>query len=156
MTVYLLDVNVLIALVDPAHVQHDPAHTWFAKHGRKAWATCPMTENGLLRIVGNARYPNSPGTPAAVAHVLAGLRALPGHAFWPDDISLMDTARLDPARLLHTSQVTDSYLLALARAHGGSLATFDKKLLVDAVRGGAEALHVLQDSPPNREPDRHR
>ena len=50
MTTYLLDVNVLIALTDPAHVQHEPAHDWFARTGQRAWATCPLTENGLLRI----------------------------------------------------------------------------------------------------------
>ncbi len=143
MTTYLLDVNVLIALVDPAHVQHEAAHGWFARQGQTAWATCPLTENGLLRIVGHVRYPNWPGTPAAVAGILGGLRALPGHVFWPDDISLMDAARVDPARLLHASQVTDSYLLALAHAHSGQLATFDRKLVVDAVRGGVEALHLI-------------
>jgi uncharacterized protein len=142
-TCYLLDVNVLIALLDSAHVQHDAAHEWFAKEGHLAWATCPMTENGLLRIVGHARYPNSPGTPAAAAASLAGMRALVGHRFWPDDISLMDPARIDTARLLHSSQVTDSYLLALAQAHGGRLATFDRKLVVDAVRDGALTRHAI-------------
>ena len=66
MTRYLLDINMLIALIDPAHVQHDRAHDWFAAQGREAWATCPLTENGVVRIVGHARYPNSPGSPAAV------------------------------------------------------------------------------------------
>ena len=75
---YLLDMNVLIALVDPVHVQHDAAHEWFALERRHAWATCPMTENGLLRIVGHPRYPNSPGTPAVVAGILGRLRELPG------------------------------------------------------------------------------
>ena len=84
---FLLDVNVLIALVDPVHVQHDAAHEWFALQGHKVWATCPLTEHGLLRIVGNARYPNSPGTPAAVVRLLATLRALPGHVFWPGTTS---------------------------------------------------------------------
>lgn len=143
MTTYLLDVNVLIALVDPAHVQHEAAHGWFAAQGQRAWATCPLTENGLLRIVGHARYPNSPGTPADVAGILAGLRMLPGHVFWNDDISLLDAEHVDPMRLLHSSQVTDSYLLALARAHGGQLATFDGRLVVDAVYGGAQALHLI-------------
>lgn len=143
MMAYLLDVNVLIALVDPAHIQHEAAHGWFAEHGRHAWATCPLTENGLLRVVGHARYPNSPGMPAAVAGILIGLRSLPGHRFWPDDISLMETDRIDTARLLHASQITDSYLLALARAHDGQLATFDRKLVVDAVQGGASALHLI-------------
>ena len=141
---FLLDVNVLIALVDPAHVAHDAAHEWFEQQGHKAWATCPLTENGLLRIVGGARYPNSPGTPAAVAPLLAALRALPGHVFWPDDISLLDADRVDATRLLDSAQVTDSYLLALACAHEGQLASFDRRLVKDAVRGGARRLHLIE------------
>lgn len=140
---FLLDVNVLVALIDPTHVQHDAAHDWFAKHGKKAWATCPLTENGVIRIVGNARYPNSPGTPAAVAQLMAGLCALPGHVFWPDDISLLDTKKLDAMRILNSAQVSDSYLLALACTHGGQLATFDRRLVTDAVRGGAKGLHLI-------------
>lgn len=143
-TTFLLDVNVLIALVDPAHVQHDAAHEWFADHGHQAWATCPLTENGVLRIVGHTRYPNSPGTPAAVAPLLATLRTLPGHVFWPDDISLLDAERVDAARLLGSAQVTDTYLLALACAHGGQLASFDRRLVKDAVRGGARRLHLIE------------
>ena len=143
MTTYLLDVNVLIALVDSAHVHHEPAHAWFAAEGQRAWATCPMTENGLLRIVGHPRYPNSPGGPVAVAGLLAALRALPGHAFWPDDISLSDSARVDTGKLLTQAQVTDSYLLALAVAHAGKLASFDRRLVTDAVQGGREALQLI-------------
>lgn len=143
MTTYLLDVNVLIALVDPAHVHHEPAHAWFAAEGQRAWATCPMTENGLLRIVGHSRYPNSPGGPVAVAGLLAALRALPGHAFWPDDISLGDSARVDTGKLLTHAQVTDSYLLALAVAHAGKLASFDRRLVTDAVQGGRQALQLI-------------
>ena len=143
MTTFLLDVNVLIALVDSAHVQHEVAQDWFGRVGQASWATCPMTENGLLRIVGHPRYPNSPGTPAAVAPILLGLRALPGHAFWPDSLSLMDGDRVDSGRLLAHGQVTDSYLLALAIAHQGRLATFDRRLVVDAVRGGRQALLVI-------------
>jgi hypothetical protein len=142
-TRFLLDVNVLIALVDPGHVQHDIAHEWFAQQGHKAWATCPLTENGLLRIVGHARYPNSPGTPAAVVPLMTALRALPGHAFWPDDISLADAERIDASRLLSSAQVTDSYLLALACTHDGQLASFDRRLVTTAVRGGAERLHLI-------------
>ena len=143
MTTFLLDVNVLIALVDSAHVQHEVAQDWFGRVGQASWASCPMTENGLLRIVGHPRYPNSPGTPAAVAPILLGLRALPGHVFWPDSLSLMDADRVDSGRLLAHGQVTDSYLLALAMAHQGRLATFDRRLVVDAVRGGRAALLVI-------------
>ena len=144
MTRFLLDINVLIALIDPAHVQHDRAHEWFAATGRKAWATCSLTENGVLRIVGHARYPNSPGTPAAVAKLLTTLCALLGHEFWPNDITLLDAKRVDGSRLLDSAQVTDSYLLALARAHGGQLATFDQRLVTDAVVNGAKALHLIR------------
>ena len=140
---YLLDVNVLIALIDPAHMQHDAAHHWFAQTGSANWATCPLTENGLLRIVGHTRYPNAPGTPATVAGVLLALRALPGHHFWPDDISLMNPALVRAERLLSHTQVTDSYLLALARHHGGKLASFDRKLVTDAVVDGQAALVIL-------------
>ena len=143
MTCYLLDVNVLIALVDSSHVHHEAAHGWFAQEGRAAWASCPMTENGLLRIVGNPRYPNSPGAPAAVVGTLAALCALPGHVFWPDDISLLSSDQVDASRLLSQGQVTDSYLLALACAHQGKLATFDKRLVADAVQGGKEALVLI-------------
>lgn len=143
MSRFLLDVNVLIALIDPAHVGHDRAHSWFASEGSRAWATCPMTENGVLRIVGHPRYPNSPGTPAAVAELMAGLLALPGHKFWPDDVTLFDGRHIQCARLLDSSQVTDSYLLALASVHGGKLATFDRRLVAVAVVNGAEAIHLI-------------
>ena len=119
MTTFLLDVNVLIALIDPAHVQHDQAHDWFSRSGRKSFATCPITENGLLRIVGHPKYPNSPGPPSIVAQSLAAIRALAGHEFWADKISIVDDAHVSAALLTSHSRVTDSYLLALARAHGG-------------------------------------
>lgn len=140
---YLLDVNVLIALIDPAHVRHDQAHEWFASAGKEAWATCPLTENGVLRIVGHARYPNSPGAPAAVAEIIMSLRALPGHEFWPDTISLLDRQHVDAGRLSDSAQVTDTYLLALAHARGGRLATFDRHLVTNAVIGGMQALHLI-------------
>jgi len=140
---FLLDVNVLIALIDPGHVQHDTAHEWFAGKGKQSWATCPLTQNGVLRIVGQARYPNSPGTPAAVCALMSALVALPGHAFWPDDLSLLDDSKVDATRLLTSAQVTDTYLLALAVAHKGRLATFDRRLVANAVHGGAKALQLI-------------
>ena len=71
------------------------------------------------------------------------LRSLPGHVFWPDDISLLDTERIDAARLLSSGQVTDSYLLALACAHDGQLASFDRRLVTDAVHGGKCGPHLI-------------
>jgi toxin-antitoxin system PIN domain toxin len=142
-TTFLLDVNVLIALIDPAHVQHDHAHQWFARVGKRRFATCPLTENGLLRIVGHPKYPNSPGPPSAVAQSLAAMRALPGHEFWPDDVSMADDAHVDVALLSSHSKVTDTYLLALARAHGGRLTSMDRRLAVDAVPDGAGSLELI-------------
>lgn len=141
---HLLDVNVLVALIDPAHVAHDSAHDWFETSGRQDWATCPMTENGVMRIVGHPKYPNTPGSPAVVASIVAKLRGLPGHKFWPDDLSLAGSDLVDPARILTSTQVTDTYLLALAKSNGGKLATFDRRLSAAAVKGGKASLHLIE------------
>lgn len=138
-----LDVNVLIALIDPGHVGHDDAHRLFETTGGADWATCPVTENGVIRIVGHPKYPNSPGSPAIVAEIVAKLRDHPGHSFWPDDLSLVGSDDIDASRILTAAQVTDTYLLGLARAHGGRLASFDRKLSVAAVRGGKAPLHLI-------------
>ena len=143
MTRHLLDVNVLIALIDPAHVQHDQVHEWFGRAGHKAFATCPITENGLLRIVGHPKYPNSPGPPSVVVAALAAIRALPGHTFWPDSISLVGNSLVDPNLLSSPSRVTDSYLLALARENRGRLATLDPKWAAEVVVDGKPALTMI-------------
>ncbi|MCG5486689.1 MAG: PIN domain-containing protein [Sinorhizobium meliloti] len=140
---FLLDVNVLIALIDPGHVAHDDAHEWFAATGQTAWATCPITENGVIRIVGNPKYPNSPGSPSLVMEIVGKMRSLPGHSFWPDDVSLVGSGDIAPTKILTSGQVTDTYLLALAKARGGQLATFDRKLSAAAVTRGNSALHVI-------------
>lgn len=142
-TAFLLDVNVLIALVDTQHVHHDAVHDWFGHVGKKSFATCPLTENALLRIVGHPRYPNSPGSPSAVANSLEALRGMVGHHFWADTLSLLDPSRVDITRLSSHAQVTDTYLLALARAEGGRLASLDRRLVTDAVIGGPAALALL-------------
>jgi toxin-antitoxin system PIN domain toxin len=141
---FLLDVSVLIALIDPMHIHHSLVDEWFAVEGQNNWATCPMTENGAIRIVGSNWYTNSPGTPAAVAQILFELRSLPGHTFWPDNISLLDYSKIDLMRILTPAQVTDSYLLGLAYSRGGKLATLDRRLITDAVHRGAESLHLIQ------------
>lgn len=140
---FLLDVNVLIALIDPVHVAHDTAHDWFARRAAASWATCPLTENGVIRVVGHPKYPNTPGSPAAVASIVTRLRLLPGHTFWSDDLSLVGSDRVEVSRILTSAQVTDTYLLALAGAHGGQLATLDRRLSAAAVRDGKSALHLI-------------
>lgn len=138
----LLDVNVLIALLEPAHIHHQAAHRWFSNGGEDAWASCPITQNGFVRIVSQARYPYRL-EPALAAETLAGLIGRPGHRFWPDSISLLDSHICDPSKLHASRHVTDSYLLALAVANGGRLATFDAKLATTAVAGGHDAKLLL-------------
>ncbi|WP_293034924.1 VapC toxin family PIN domain ribonuclease [Paraburkholderia sp.] len=99
---YLLDINVLIALFDAGHLQHEAAHEWFGWVGHAAWATCPLTEHGVVHIIGNPRYPNTMETPAAVAPLVGNLRAHPIHIFWSDDLSLLDREHVDASRILAT------------------------------------------------------
>lgn len=146
---FLLDVNVLISLIDPAHVGHDAAHDWFEREGRHDWATCPITQNGVVRIVGHPRYPNTPGSPAEAAAIVRAMCALGGHRFWSDTVDMFGDGPLDPAEIRTSAQVTDSYLLALAVAHGGRLATFDRKLSVRAVRSGRIALYLIPGMAAN-------
>jgi toxin-antitoxin system PIN domain toxin len=141
---FLLDVNVLVALIDRAHVHHEAAHAWFQRDGAQSWATCPLTENAMLRIIGHPRYPGSPGPPAAVAPSLVSLRDHAGHCFWPDDVSLADRDLVDDTRLLTSAQVTDTYLLALACSQGGQLATFDRRLVTAAVKDGERGLRLIE------------
>jgi predicted nucleic acid-binding protein len=96
-----------------------------------------------LRIVGHPKYPNSPGPPGTVANALRAIRSLTGHAFWPDSISLADTALVDASLLSSHSRVTDSYLLALARANKGRLATLDHKLANEVVPQGKASLELI-------------
>jgi uncharacterized protein len=97
----------------------------------------------VLRILGNPKYPNSPGSPATIAEIIRKLRSLPGFNFWTEDLSLVDCKHVDPSRILTPAQVTDTFLLALAVARGGSLATFDRRLSVDAVENGKKALRLI-------------
>ncbi len=143
MSRFLLDVNVLIALIDPAHVQHEHAHDWFERRGCDHFATCPITENGLLRIVGHPKYPNSPGPPSTVVAALRAMRAMEGHAFWPDQLSLVASELVDVTRLATHAGVTDYYLLALAKSNGGQLATLDRRLPFEAVVDGKQALELI-------------
>lgn len=128
----LLDVNVLIALLDANHVQHRAAMSWMERNAHDGWASCPITQNGCIRIMSQPGYPN-PVPAAAVAERLAEAASLPLHAFWPDDISLLTFGTIDWSHILGSRQVTDAYLLALAARYGGRMVTFDKGISLVAV-----------------------
>ena len=133
--------NVLIALIDSSHEAHSAAHDWFSSHGHGAWATSPLTENGLVRIISHSRYPNPVASTGAAVELLRTLRRHPGHHFWPDDISLADGGVLDAVRPVSSGQLTDAYLLALAIKHDAVLVTFDRRI---AAIAGAERSAFLQ------------
>lgn len=143
---FLLDVSVAIALIDPAHVSHSTVQAWFAAGGSSSYATCPIVQNGVLRIVGHPSYPQSPGSPAAAWPALASLTEQAGHSFWSDDVDIMSSTLIDGEKVRTSGQVTDTYLLALAVHHGGKLATLDLRLSAAAVKGGAQALHIIRSS----------
>lgn len=136
----LLDVNVLIALLDSDHVHHHVSTSWLASNLHDGWASCPLTQNGCIRILSQPAYP-SPLPAADVAARLAEAAADPSHDFWADTVSLLEQGRIDWSRVLGARQVTDAYLLALAVEQGGRLVTFDRRIDVAAVRG-AHARHL--------------
>ena len=130
----LLDVNVLIALLDADHSLHGRATSWFGAHARSGWASCPITENGCIRVMSHAGYPNSlPG--AVVMGRLAQAGTGPFHRFWPDNVSLLDPDVVDFGRIHGPRQLTDVYLLALAVRHRGQFVTFDAAVPLETVRG---------------------
>ena len=139
----LLDVNLLVALCDADHVHHRQAGQWFRASLSSGWATCPLTQNGLLRVMGNPAYPGGPGSPEGVRPLLQRLCSLPGHQFWADSISAADSQVLPSLRGVTAKQLTDVYLLALAVHRGGRLATLDSRVDPSRVPGGQGALVVV-------------
>ena len=137
----LLDVNVLIALHDPRHVHHAHAINWLHDHAAAGWASCPLTQNGCLRVMSQPGY-SQPRALAELMPALAHSCSSALHAFWPDDISLLDPGRLTPNRVYGHRQLTDLYLLALAVHHGGSFVSFDARVPLDAV-AGARRPHLV-------------
>jgi toxin-antitoxin system PIN domain toxin len=132
----LLDVNVLIALLDSDHVLHARAMAWFEKHSNRGWASCPITQNGCVRIMCGSRYPKALPAHAVIQRLATASKTLL-HEFWPDDLTLLDASVFDTSRIHSPKQITDVYLLALAVKHRGILVTFDQQISVDAVHGAA-------------------
>jgi toxin-antitoxin system PIN domain toxin len=137
--VALLDVNVLIALFDSGHSHHDLAHDWFANNHDAGWATCPLTENGLLRILGHPARRDTFTPISLLSDHLRRFCASEHHAFWPETISLRDERIFDLTAVRGHRQVTDVYLLGLAVARGGRLVTFDHSIPISSVKGAARS-----------------
>ena len=137
----LLDINVLIALLDSDHSLHERAHEWFSRNVRSGFASCPITQNGCVRIMSHPGYPNALPVRPVVERLREATRS-PHHEFWPDDCSLLDTRIADASRIHGPRQLTDLYLLALAVGRNGRFVTFDTSVALSAIKG-AELRHLV-------------
>ena len=134
----LLDINVVIALVDPDHDFHHRAHEWWGENQTAGWASCPLTENGVVRIMSNSSYnPRRSLTPKAVIAILRSFTTATNHEFWADSVSLLDDDIVDPTAIFGPRQITDIYLLALASAQKARFVTFDESIHLRAVRSAS-------------------
>ncbi|MFZ1941961.1 MAG: TA system VapC family ribonuclease toxin [Terracidiphilus sp.] len=137
----LLDVNVLIALLEPGHGFFQKAQEWFSSSGRDNWGVCPLTEIGFLRITTNPSFYPGPRTHEQASSVLAELTNRPGYRYWPLTDSWAALTAPFAARVTGHQQVTDAYLLGLAIKEDGVLVTFEKGIRYMA--GPQFANHVL-------------
>jgi toxin-antitoxin system PIN domain toxin len=141
MSAYLLDVNVLVALMWPAHESHVVAQAWFTRNREHKWATCPLTEAGFVRIVSNPAFSPQAVSPSQALEVFTASIAHPRHVFWPDDLSVAEALRPFRSKLTGHHQITDAYLLGLALTKKSVLVTFDRAILTLAT-GHAGPKHV--------------
>ena len=137
----LLDVNVLIALLDSDHLQHQQAVAWLQESEAHGWASCPITQNGFIRILSNPRYRNPTSTADAIYRLRKAV-AGPAHEFWQDSVSLFEAGLVNWGKALSCRTLTDAYLLALAVKNNGRLVTFDRGITTDFVNG-ATSQHLL-------------
>jgi toxin-antitoxin system PIN domain toxin len=121
---FLLDVNVLMALLWENHEHHRTARKWL--HRVTNFATCPMAQLGFARVSSHPTLGYSM-SPDQAFGVLRGLLADPRHLFVPDDLSCTDRI-LRTDLMAGANQITDHYLVAIARKHKQTLATFDEGL----------------------------
>ncbi|MCF8154567.1 MAG: PIN domain-containing protein [Rhodoferax sp.] len=138
----LLDINVLIALHDREHVHHERAALWLESNILHGWASCPLTQNGCLRIMSQPGY-SSPQPLAVLIAMLQASTATAFHSLWSDDISLLDAHCFHHSHIHSHNQLTDLYLLALAVKNGGRLVSFDQRIPLSAVHG-ARAEHLIK------------
>lgn len=134
----LLDVNVLIALHDREHVHHELAAQWLESNIEHGWASCPLTQNGCLRIMSQPGYSN-PLPLGLLSTMLQRSTDTSFHKLWGDDISILDAKRFNHRHIHSPRQLTDLYLLGLAVKHKGRLASFDQRIPLSAVVGATPA-----------------
>lgn len=140
MTAFLLDINVLVALAWPDHFFHSPATRWFARRATQGWATCPITQTGMVRILSNPAFSDDAITPSDALLLLGRSLQHDAHQFWRDDLTLRGAFELAPNFIHGHQQITDAYLVALAMRNKGKLATLDRKIAANAPPGVVEVI----------------
>ena len=138
----LLDVNLLIALLDEQHEKHASETHWFNNNVITGWASCPITENGCLRIMSQYSYPN-PLPVSQIADRLCQAAKSKYHQFWSDDLSLLTSKEILWQYITGPKQITDTYLLALAVKHEGRFVTFDNRIKSSVVAGADNHLFKI-------------
>ena len=115
---HLLDVSFLLACGWSSHARHASARAWLER--QPGFTTCPLTELGFIRVS------MTPGYRATCTDAQAALANMTGRKQ-----ARFVSAGLPASRLpgiTHHAEVTDAYLVELARAHGLKLATLDDDL----------------------------
>lgn len=143
MSVHLLDVNVLVALMWPAHVGHSRAQEWFAANAESGWASCPVTQAACVRILSNPSFSSDALDLEEAVKLLAANLKHPTHRFWPDDVSFPDSIELVRKQMQGHQQVTDAYLLGLVLRRKARLATMDRGLLSLLPKDKQSAVAIL-------------
>ena len=139
----LLDVNILTALLWPAHEHHETAHRWFRGRDGGRWATCSLTQLGFVRIVSNPAFSRDALSPAGAVALLAANLTHPAHEFWTENLPVPSAIKGMEAGLQGYRQLSDVYLLALASRRKGVLATFDRGLRAPAGETFGSALEIV-------------
>jgi uncharacterized protein len=139
----LLDLNILAALLWPAHEHHEAAHRWLGARRKGRWATCAITELGLIRLISNPSFSRDALSPADAVLLLSSNLAQANHEFWVEDLSVTAALKAVSRKLQGHKQLTDAYLVALASHHHGVLATFDRGIEALAAGWGASALELV-------------
>jgi uncharacterized protein len=139
---WLADVNFLLALFDADHAFHEKAMRWWLDNNSTGWATCPLTQNGFVRILSQPKYTHALAVNGAI-DVLHRATSDVHHQFWADDTSLLDAAVFNHTKLSGHRQITDAYLLSLAVKRNGRLVTFDGQIPLSAVRGATKQHLVI-------------
>jgi len=125
-SVALFDVNVLLALVWAAHESHNKVQNWFQQRAKGGWATCPVTQAALVRIVSNPAFSSNAVSANDAISLLKANVAHPSHRFWRDETGFVEAAKPFAARITGHQQITDAYLLGLAVHKKGKLPTLDR------------------------------